>query len=66
MKELKECFALALQFHGHKCPAMPMGLRAGLAALKALGVERIERGGGFRQNGRFSTMLVDSHIPLIT
>jgi len=66
MKELGDYFDLASQFHGHKCPAMPMGLRAGLAALKALGVERIERGGGFRQNGRFSTMLVDSHIPLIT
>jgi len=26
--------------HGHKCPAMPLGLRAGAAALEALGVER--------------------------
>jgi len=26
--------------HGHKCPAMPLGLRAGAAALDALGVER--------------------------
>jgi formylmethanofuran dehydrogenase subunit E len=40
MKELKEYFDVALLFHGHKCPAMPMGLRAGLAAMKALGVER--------------------------
>ncbi len=40
MKELKEYFQMALVFHGHKCPAMPMGLRAGLAAMKALGVER--------------------------
>jgi formylmethanofuran dehydrogenase subunit E len=40
MKELKEYFDMALKFHGHKCPAMPMGLRAGLAAMKALGVER--------------------------
>ncbi|HAM45070.1 MAG TPA: hypothetical protein DCM67_08640 [Propionibacteriaceae bacterium] len=31
---------LGLAFHGHKCPAMPMGLRAGLAALEALGVQR--------------------------
>jgi len=31
---------LGLAFHGHKCPAMPLGLRTGLAALKALGVER--------------------------
>jgi len=28
------------EFHGHKCPAMPIGYRAGLAALKALGVKR--------------------------
>jgi len=32
MKELKDYFETALKFHGHKCPAMPMGLRAGLAA----------------------------------
>ena len=30
----------AIAFHGHKCPALPLGLRAGLAAMKALGVER--------------------------
>ncbi len=40
MKELNEYFDTAMKFHGHKCPAMPMGLRAGLAAMKALGVER--------------------------
>ena len=28
------------KFHGHKCPAMPMGLRAGAAALNKLGAER--------------------------
>ncbi len=28
------------KFHGHKCPAMPMGLRVGAAAMNALGVER--------------------------
>ncbi len=33
---------LGLEFHGHKCPAMPMGLRAGVAALRALGVERAQ------------------------
>lgn len=37
---LHEYFEIGLKFHGHKCPAMPMGLRAGLAALQALGVER--------------------------
>jgi len=31
---------LALAFHGHKCPAMPLGLRAGLAAMRTLGVQR--------------------------
>ena len=40
MKEFSEYFDTALKFHGHKCPAMPMGLRAGLAAMKVLGVER--------------------------
>jgi len=40
MDELKELFETGMKFHGHKCPAMPMGLRAGLAAMKALGVER--------------------------
>lgn len=28
------------KFHGHKCPAMPLGLRVGAAAMNALGVER--------------------------
>ncbi len=28
------------EFHGHKCPANPLGYRAGLAALNKLGVER--------------------------
>ncbi len=40
MLSLDELFATGLTFHGHKCPAMPMGLRAGLAAMQALGVER--------------------------
>jgi formylmethanofuran dehydrogenase subunit E len=40
MKELKDYLEVGLEFHGHKCPAMPMGLRAGLAAMKKLGVER--------------------------
>ena len=29
-----------IEFHGHKCPAMPLGIRAGAAALKKLGVEK--------------------------
>lgn len=37
---LEELFEIGLKFHGHKCPAMPLGIKAGLAAMKALGVER--------------------------
>ncbi|MBK7770992.1 MAG: tRNA CCA-pyrophosphorylase [bacterium] len=33
-----------MQFHGHKCPAMPMGLRVGAAAMNALGVGRAKDG----------------------
>jgi formylmethanofuran dehydrogenase subunit E len=40
MKEFKEYLDVAWEFHGHRCPAMPMGLRAGLAAMRTLGVER--------------------------
>lgn len=40
MEDLNELYKAGLLLHGHKCPAMPMGLRAGLAALEALGVER--------------------------
>jgi len=38
--QFDEILDLGLKFHGHKCPAMPLGLKAGLAAMKALGVER--------------------------
>jgi formylmethanofuran dehydrogenase subunit E len=37
-------YQAGLLLHGHKCPAMPMGLRAGQAALEALGVERAADG----------------------
>lgn len=40
MQDFQELYETGMQFHGHKCPAMPMGLKAGLAAMKALGVER--------------------------
>lgn len=30
----------AFEFHGHKCPAMPIGYRAGLSAMKKLAVEK--------------------------
>ncbi len=42
MESFEELFETGLKFHGHKCPAMPMGLKAGLAAMKALGVERAQ------------------------
>ena len=40
MIDAKDFFELGLKFHGHKCPAMPMGLRAGAAAMNALGTAR--------------------------
>ena len=40
MKEFKEYLDVAWEFHGHRYPAMPMGLRAGFAAMHTLGVER--------------------------
>lgn len=42
MSDLKELYEIGMKFHGHKCPAMPMGLRAGMAAMRALGVERAQ------------------------
>ena len=39
MENFDELFETGLKFHGHRCPAMPMGLKAGLAARKALGME---------------------------
>ena len=35
-------FDIGLKFHGHKCPAMPLGIKAGLAAMNALGVKRAQ------------------------
>ena len=32
------------KFHGHKCPAMPLGLRVGAAAMNKLGVDRAKDG----------------------
>ncbi|MBI5440656.1 MAG: tRNA CCA-pyrophosphorylase [Deltaproteobacteria bacterium] len=39
-----QLLAFGQKFHGHKCPAMPMGLRTALAAMKALGVEHAPDG----------------------
>jgi len=38
----KEQFEMAMEFHGHKCPAMPLGFRAAEAAMKKLGVKRAQ------------------------
>lgn len=38
--DAKEFLEAGLKLHGHKCPAMPLGLRAGAAAMNRLGVER--------------------------
>jgi formylmethanofuran dehydrogenase subunit E len=40
----KELLGFGQKFHGHKCPAMPMGLRAGLAAMGKLGVKHAPDG----------------------
>ncbi len=40
MMYASDFLGLGLKFHGHKCSAMPLGLRAGAAAMNALGVER--------------------------
>ncbi|MBE2222712.1 MAG: FmdE family protein [Rhizobiaceae bacterium] len=44
MNQDHELYKAGLLLHGHKCPAMPMGLRAGMAALEQLGVERAKDG----------------------
>lgn len=40
MIEPREFLKAAQLLHGHRCPAMPMGLRAGAAAMNALAVPR--------------------------
>lgn len=40
MVNADDYFEMGLKFHGHKCPAMPLGIRAGAAAMNALGVKR--------------------------
>ena len=44
MIDPKEFLEAGQQLHGHKCPAMPLGLRAGAAAMNKLGVERAKDG----------------------
>ncbi len=40
----QEWLEFGQKFHGHKCPAMPLGLRVGAAAMNSLGVERAKDG----------------------
>ncbi len=40
MVDAKRFLEPGLLLHGHKCPAMPLGLRVGAAAMNKLGVER--------------------------
>ncbi len=40
----QEWLEFGQKFHGHKCPAMPMGLRVGAAAMNKLGVDRAKDG----------------------
>ena len=35
----KSLLELGIKFHGHKCPAMPLGIRAGIAAMNKLNVK---------------------------
>jgi len=42
MTDVKEMFAKGMEFHGHKCPAMPLGLRSALAAMRVLGVQHAQ------------------------
>ncbi|RMF71118.1 MAG: tRNA CCA-pyrophosphorylase [Planctomycetota bacterium] len=44
MTDPKSYFEPGLILHGHKCPAMPLGLRVGAAAMNKLGVERAKDG----------------------
>lgn len=44
MIDPKSFYEAGLLLHGHKCPAMPMGLRVGAAAMNKLGVERAKDG----------------------
>jgi len=39
-QELRKALIHGIYFHGHLCPAMPIGLRAGLLAMRTLKVQR--------------------------
>jgi len=44
MTNPNEWLEFGQKFHGHKCPAMPLGLRVGAAAMNKLGLERAKDG----------------------
>jgi len=44
MVQASEWLECGQEFHGHKCPAMPMGLCVGAAAMNAPGVQRAKDG----------------------
>ncbi len=44
MVQANDYLQAGLTLHGHKCPAMPMGLRVGAAAMNKLGVQRAKDG----------------------
>jgi len=44
MIDPKDYFEAGVVLHGHECPAMPMGLRVGAAAMNKLGAERAQDG----------------------
>ena len=39
-KSFEDILEMGFAFHGHKCTAMPLGIRTGLAAMEKLGVQR--------------------------
>lgn len=39
-QNVAQMLEMGFAFHGHRCPAMPLGLRSGLKAMDVLGVER--------------------------
>ena len=45
MNQNDEIYKIGLALHGHKCPAMPLGLRAGEVAMQLLGVQHSSDGG---------------------
>ena len=54
----KEWLEFGQKFHGHKCPAMPMGLRVGAAALNNLGLNALKT---VQFITRYSSNLGDNH-----